>query len=205
MSKQKTVSVEYPVLKDILGNEVYPGDVLLEYGCGGTSFDGQQKYAIKLWEMIYPFDGHGFNYNIDGSKYKFAWCSVKQSIKVDFDQFAPVFKYSFYHGMSKLYTTIERGTLKELIDNSDWKNDIVKPSDVELFKKKKNLTLESIDDIKKNMDLLTGPGATPRVAVDKILDIAGASHAPVINGEIGFAAIQDSISYSEILDKIKNS
>jgi len=205
MSKQKTVSVEYPVLKDSLGNEVYPGDVLLEYGCGGSSFDGQQKYAIHLWEMIYPFKGYGINYVLDSEPYKLCWFGLKKSIKVDFDQFAPEFKYSFYHGMSQLYTTIKSGTLKELIDNSDWKNKIVNPYDVDLYLKKKNLTLDSIDDIKKNIDLLIGPGATPRVVVDKILDIAGASHAPVINGEIGFAAIQDSISYSEILDQIKNS
>ena len=199
MTKQKKVTVEYPVLTDSLGKEVYPGDVLLEYDCGG---DGQ-KYRINLWEIIYPFKGYGINYGLDSEPYKLCWFGLKKSIKVDFDQFAPEFKYSFYHGMSKLYTTIKRGTLKELIDNSDWEDKIVDEYEVDLYLKKKNLRLESIDDIKKNIDLLTGPGATPNLVVEKILDIVKLSPTPMVNGELGYAFLMDSFNYMDVLDKIK--
>ena len=204
MTNQKKVTVEYAVLTDSLGNKVYPGDVLLEYEKGCKYIDGKSEYRMQLWEMIYPFDGHGFNYNIDGSKYQFAWCSVKESIKINFDEFPPEFKFSYYHGMDSFYSTTKKRTAKELIDNSDWKDWTVNPSDVEIYNKKKNLKLESIEDIKENIDLLTGPGATPNLVVDKILDIVQVSPTPMINGEMGYAAVMDSLNYSYILERIKN-
>lgn len=207
MSNQETetVSVSYKVLRDSLGNKVYPGDVLLEYGRGGMNFSDGTEYSNVLWEISYPFDGHGLHYDIIGQPHVFAWCSLRQSIKVDFDDLPPEFKYSFYHGMRKLDTTVQKGTLKELIDNSDWKNRIVNPNDVELFHKKKNLKIESIEDIKENIDLLLGPGLTPGEVIYKIFDIVNVKPTPMINGEIGSAAIQDMFNYTAILEKIKES
>lgn len=203
MSNQEneTVSVSFKVLKDSLGNKVYPGDVLLQYGTGWR----KGHYALRLWEISYPFDGDGIEYDLSGEPHKFFWCSLSSSIKVNFDDFPAEFKYSFYHGLSNLYSKIEKGTLKKLIENSDWAERIVNPSDVELYNQKKNLKIESIKDIKHNIDLLLGPGVTPGEVVTKIFTIAGVSAAPLINGEMAFAVLEDTFKYKAILEKIKES
>lgn len=128
---EEIINVKVKILKDSLGNKLYPGDVLLEYGRGSVFGPGNKRtYSLVLWEMIYPFDGYGINYDIDGQAYAIAWRSPIHSIKVNFDDFPPEFKYSFYHGMRDLNTTVSEGTLKERIENSDWESRKVTPDDV---------------------------------------------------------------------------
>lgn len=114
-------------MKDLLGNEVVKGDILLELDRGCGSFDkSDYKYHLKLWEKPKSDKGSGFEYNIDGKKHKYWWASVENSIKIDPDLMPDGFIYSFKHGMSEISSKIETGTLIELIENSNWKEHEVK-------------------------------------------------------------------------------
>lgn len=203
MKQPEEIKVSYPVLQDALGNKVYPGDVLVNYDRGISYFRDHKQYHAKLWEIQYPFDGHGIYYNIDNRKCEFAWCGLHNSVKVDFDDFPASFKYSFYHGLHDLHTTLQKGTAKQLIDHSDWKEHVVLPSDLDLYHQKKNLKLECLQDIKDNIDLLLTPGVIPNQVMDKVFDIAKVSCTLPVNGEIGYASLMDSLNYSAILHHIK--
>jgi len=139
---------------DLLGNEIKAGDILLELGRGGGNMGGGKFYCMKLWEMPESYDGHAYYYSIDGSRGTFAWAHVGSALKIDMSLMPDGFEYSFKHGMSDFNSKIEYGTLTELIENSDWKNHEVKKHDVHRFEFMETLEINSIDDIKNNIDEL---------------------------------------------------
>jgi len=108
-------------LRDMLGKNVYAGDILIELGRGSFSTKKTGNlYSLMLWEIPFYYDGHGYKYNMEGEKYIFAWASVSNSLKVDISLLPEGFEYSFRNGVSEFNTTIEKGSLVELIENSDW-------------------------------------------------------------------------------------
>jgi len=189
---------------DLLGNEVKTGDVLLELGRGWGSLTGSEyKYHMQLWEMPKKFDGHAYEYSIDGSKHIFAWASTKNSIKVDMSTMPCGFEHSFKHGMSDISSKIENGTLDELIENSNWKEREVKKEQVARFEFMKTLEINTIDDLKANIDELTKGGYVPSKIVSKVLELSGIGRAAIHNGEIGIAGMYDQMHYHAVIEAIK--
>ena len=188
---------------DLLGNEVNTGDIMLELGRGFGCLNGSDyKYTLKLWEMPDNFDGHAYYYSIDGSKHTFAWAHVGSSIKVDMSLMPDGFEYSFKHGMSDFSTKIESGTLQEIIENSNWKEREVKKEEVERYEFMKTLKIETIDDLKANIDELKKGGYVPNEIVSNVLNIAGVGRTPVHNGEIGIAGMYDHLHYQAIIEAL---
>jgi len=110
------------MIVDSIGNEIKPGDVLVESTGGFSFYKSEYKYHLKIWEMPEFSDGFGYHYNYEGIKSIFYWAKPHKSIKIDMSIMPDGFEYSFKHGMCDIYTTIEKGTVLELIENSNWKN-----------------------------------------------------------------------------------
>lgn len=193
-------------IKDIMGNKVKAGDILLELGRGWGSLSGSDyKYHLTLWEMPETFDGHAYYYSIDGTKHIFAWAHVRNAIKVDMSLMPDGFEFSFKHGMSDISSKIEQGTLLELIENSNWKQHEVKKEEVERFEFMKSLKIEKIEDIYNNIEELKKGGYIPHEIVSKVLEITGAERVRVNNGEIGIAGMYDQMHYRAIIENISKN
>jgi hypothetical protein len=190
-------------MKDLLGNEVKTGDILLELGRGWGSLSGSDYiYHLKLWEMPERFDGHAYCYSIDGTKHIFAWARVGNAVKVDMSLMPDGFEFSFKHGMSDISSKIEQGTLLELIENSDWKQHEVKKEEVERFEFMKSLKIEKVEDIVSNIEELKKGGYVPHEIVSKVLELTGVGRVRVNNGEIGIAGMYDQMHYQAIIETI---
>jgi hypothetical protein len=191
---------------DLLGNEVKTGDVMLELGRGFGSLTGSDyKHHMMLWEIPEKFDGHAYEYSIDGSKHIFAWASIRNAVKVDMSIMPKGFEYSFKHGMSNIDSKIENGTLFEIIENSNWKDHEVKKEQVERFEFMKTLKIDTIDDLKANIDELKKGGYVPHKIVSKVLELTGIGRTPVHNGEIGIAGMYDHMHYQVAIASIEKS
>lgn len=188
---------------DLLGNEVKTGDAMLELGRGFGCLNGSgYKYTLKLWEMPDHFDGHAYYYSIDGSKQMFAWADVGSSIKVDMNSMPDGFEYSFKHGMSDFSAKIENGTLQEIIENSNWKDHEVLKEEVERYAFLKTLKIETINDLKNNINELKKGGYVPHEIVSNVLNIIGVGRTHVHNGEIGIAGMYDYLHYQAIIEAL---
>ena len=186
---------------DLLQNEVQSGDVLLELRMGhyrGCDYE----YPMKLWEMPERFDGHGYLYSIDGSRHLFAWADAGSALKIDMSLMPEGFEYSFKHGMSDVWSKIKEGTLLELIENSNWKNLEIKKEQVDRFEFLKTLEINSIDDIKANIEELRKGGYIPPEIVSKVLKIGGVGRTLVHNGEIGIAGMHDDFKFVAIIESM---
>lgn len=191
-------------MKDLIGNTVKPGDILLEIGRGGSFGGGTSpSYSMKLWQKPSSNDGSGYIYDIDGTRSKFWWASVHESIKIDMSTMPDGFEYSFKHGMSNLSSSIKNGTINELIETSNWNERRIIPSQVDGYLRKKELKLSSIDDIKKNIGILSDNNYTPREVMVQVMRLVGAKEAPVHNGEIGLASMYDHFHYWAIIEQFK--
>ena len=138
-------------MEDIIGNKVLEGDVLLEIG-RGSGFDGEKHFfSLKLSEMPKSFNGHGYAYSIDETKHLWAWASLDNSYKINFADFPPEFRYSFYHGMSDLNTSLKKGNQLELISNSNWEDKIITKKVVDHYNKLESIKIDSIEDIQNNI------------------------------------------------------
>ena len=188
---------------DLLGNEVKTGDVMLELGRGFGCLNGSDyKYTLKLWEVPKVMDGRGNYYTIDGERTYFYWASIGSAIKVDMSLMPDGFEYSFKHGMSDFSTKIENGTLQELIENSNWKDNEVTKEQVERYEFMKTLKVETIDDLKNNIEELKKGGYVPHEIVSNVLNIVGIGRTPVHNGEIGIAGMYDRLHYQAIIEAL---
>ena len=193
-------------MKDLIGNEVKAGDILLELGRGWGSLDGSEyKYHLKLWEMPETFDGHAYYYSIDGTKHIFAWAHVGNAVKVDMNLMPDGFEFSFKHGMSDISSKIEEGTVWEIIENSDWKQHEVKKEEVERFEFMKSLKIEKVEDIVSNIEELKKGGYVPHEIVSKVLELTGIGRTRVNNGEIGIAGMYDQMYYQAIIETISKN
>lgn len=105
---------------DKLGNEVFVGDILVASTGGAHTEDGDFT-TYTVWEMPHDYDGHGWTYSKDGSRHKFAWAYLNESVKLPsgMDDFIEAFK----HGLGRLVVKSEfdECTLKEIVEKSDWK------------------------------------------------------------------------------------
>jgi len=193
-------------MKDLLGNKVKTGDILLELGRGWGSFSGSDyTYHLKIWQKPSGNDGSGFAYSVDGTKHKYWWASVKNSVKIDMDIMPEGFEYSFKHGMSDIASKIEQGTLLELIENSDWKQHEIKKEEVERFKFMKSLKIEKVEDIVSNIEELKKGGYVPHEIVSKVLELTGVGRTRINNGEIGIAGMYDQMHYQAIIETISKN
>lgn len=191
---------------DLLGNEIKPGDILLELGRGRGSLNGSDyKYHLKLWEMPEIYDGHAYYYSIDGTKHIFAWANVGNAIKVDMSLMPEGFEFSFKHGMSDIASKIEKGTVFELIENSNWKQHAVKKEEVERFEFMKSLKIEKVEDIASNIEELKKGGYVPREIVSKVLEVAGVAMTRANNGETGIAEMYDLMHYRGVIEIISKN
>ena len=189
--------------KDMLGNSVKTGDILLELGRGcGNDGKGNRTFSLKLWQKPSSNDGSGYEYEIDGTKSKYWWASVSESIKVDMKLMPNGFEYSFLHGMSDLETTIENGTLLELINNSDWEDCKVEERQVEICSILDKLEINTIQDIANNIDILS-EGVIPRRIISKVFEIFGLKNSTVKNGETGISSFYDMCKYLDILNIVR--
>lgn len=192
-------------MKDMLGNKVKTGDVLLELDRGyGSFFDDSNKYLyhLKLWQKPSVNDGSGYIYDIDGSKIKYRWASLEKSIKIDMSIMPEGFEYSFKHGMTDIKSKIKQGTLLELIENSNWKDREVTKEKVERYNFMKSLKINKLDDIIDNIEELKKAGYVPRTILLKVLKYSGITRANAVNGEIGIASIYDHFHYVQAIDVI---
>lgn len=193
-------------MKDLLGNEVKTGDILLELGRGWGSLSGSDyKYHLKIWQKPSGNDGSGFEYSVDGTKHKYWWASVKNSVKIDMAIMPEGFEYSFKHGMSDIASKIEQGTLLELIENSDWKQHEIQKKEVEQFEFMKSLKIEKVEDIVSNIEELKKGGYVPHEIVSKVLELTGVGRTRVNNGEIGIAGMYDQMHYQAIIEIISKN
>ena len=193
-------------MKDLLGIEVKTGDILLELGRGWGSLSGSDfKYHLKIWQKPSGTDGSGFEYSIDGTKHKYWWASVKNSVKIDMSIMPDGFEFSFKHGMSDIASKIEQGTLLELIENSDWKQHEVKKEEVERFEFMKSLKIEKVEDIVSNIEELKKGRYVPHEIVSKVLELTSVGRTRVNNGEIGIAGMYDQMHYQAIIETISKN
>lgn len=192
-------------MEDRLGNSVKPGDVLLQlYRGSGDSTGKGYTHWMQLWEMPEHYDGHGYNYNMDGSKYSFAWVDLKYSIKVDLATMPEGFEYSFKHGMGSIRSKIEEGSVVELIENSNWKQNEILQEDVEKHLYLSSLEINTIEDIYKNAEFIQSCKTIPNRLLNKVLKVYNHERATIHNGEIGLAMIQDSLAFSSIIHSCLN-
>ena len=196
-------------MKTIDNAEVKEGDVLLEIG-RGYEYDGEKKtFAIKLWELPKCDDGSGYEYNIDGKKSQYWWASVSNSYKVNLDIFPKEFRFSFYHGMSGLNTTIENGTVEELINSSNWKDKMICEKQVSHYNNLTVLKIHSINDIKNNINILSTKGYVPRSLMMSVFKAVSekATNPDFGNfkGEIGIAGMCDMFKYMAIIEHFKEN
>ena len=191
-------------MKDMDGNNVVVGDILLEIG-RGQEWDGKNTfYSMCLWEMPKKYDGHGYGYNIDGSRYKWAWVHLNSSIKIDKDSVSKDFLFSFYHRMSDIKTHLKKGTLFELIDSSDWRRKTIKKEDVQEYDETDKIVLSSKKDIYDNVDILMNSKFINYKIMKKVLDLFNISEATGgKNGEIGIAMMHNISNYNSILYHVK--
>lgn len=188
---------------DMLGNKIKAGDVMLEVK--KTSFMKGEEYThLRLWEMPESFNGSGYYYNIDGAKHKFSWVDNEDSLKVDMSLMPDGFEYSFKHGMRDFKTSILEGTLDELIKTSNWKENEVKKEDVDHFIFMKNLKIETLDDIKKNIVELKKFGYVPPEIISSVLKISKTNMSIPNNGETGIASFYNDFNYVSIIEEIAN-
>jgi len=197
-------------MKDILGKEVKPGDILLEVGRGGY---GTKLYFMRLWEMPENYIGHGYEYHITEEKSLFAWTYLDKCFKLDLNILPEEFKFSFYHGMSDISTIIDPGEIPineeaamELINNSDWKENTISIKDVDRFKKMQSIKITSFQDIKNNIKELTKPGYIPAELIYDVLKVAKINKTNPdfgnYKGEIGIASVYDQLYYEAVINKI---
>lgn len=194
-------------MKDKLDNKVVTGDVMLEIGRGFDSAS-PRNYFMNLWEVPENYDNcHGFQYNIDGKKYLFAWANLKDSYKVDISLFPKSFKFSFYHGMDHIQTTLEDGEVLDLINKSDWKEKIILVSKVEQFAVREKIIINSIEDIKNNIKELVKEGYVPHELMTSVLKVAKVNKTNPdfgnFKGEIGLAYYNDMLHYHAIINMVE--
>jgi hypothetical protein len=188
--------------KDLLGNEVKTGDIMLEIGRGGGWNNGEQYFTLKLWEVPEILDGRGNYYTTNGDKTYFYWANIKRSIKINMNLMPDGFEFSFKHGLTDFSTKIEYGTLQELIENSNWKKYKVTKKQVERYNFIKSLKIESIKDIINHLDELKKPGYIPHEIMTDILNVVGIGRTPIRNGELGIAGMYDYANYIGILEAL---
>lgn len=139
--------------KDMLGNRVKAGDVLIEVGVD-YGFDGEKDtFGVTVWEMPKRYDGGGISYRIGKIKNKFYYARLEQSIKIDTSAMPEGFIFSFYNGMYEFDSYVNTTDVLEVINNSNWKTFEILSEKVERYNKLDKLKITSIEDIKENIDL----------------------------------------------------
>ena len=191
-------------MKDMIGNDVFPKDVLLELRLGG-GWDGKiRTYPLKIWEMPEnKFDGHAYAYNINGSRYEYAWAYLQSAVKLNQEEMPDGFMFSFYHGMSDLETTLEKGELLDIIESSNWHRKMIKKEDVEEYDEADKIILSSKKDVFDNVDTLRNSKFINYKIMKKVLDLFGIDENKAVNGESGIAMMYDIQNYSAILYEVK--
>lgn len=192
-------------MRDLLGNKVKVGDILLELGRGWSFDDSGFEYHLKIWQKPSGNDDYGFEYSIDGKKHKFWTADVEDSVKIDMSIMPDGFEFSFKHGMSNIASKIEEGTALELIENSNWKQHEVTKEQVERFKFMQSLKIEKLEDIFSNIEELKKDGYVPHEIVSKVLELTGVRRTLVNNGEIGMAWVCDQVHYQDIIKNISKT
>jgi hypothetical protein len=176
-------------MKDMNGNIVKPGDVLIEFGRGGGCDKNGSYESIKVWEVSKINDGRGIEYGTDGSKIEYWRVNVKNSIKLNTDNLPKGFLYSFYHGMSDLNCKNTKGTIQKIIDNSDWLKKKVSEKKVNKYNKDltiaNNLKIRSIDDFKKNFNVIKKLSVFPNNLIEDIFIVHGIKMPVEHSGELG--------------------
>lgn len=195
-------------MKDINGHIIKNGDILLELRRGSLFINNNLFNILKLWEMnnVDTFNGDGYIYNIANDKHSFKWACPSNSIIVKRKYFPINFYYSFYHGMSDLYTTSNLRDIHDLINNSNWKNNIVKKEHVEQFNFRKSILITSIKDIEDNIIELNKDGYVPHELMNAVLKVASINNTNPnfgnFKGEIGMAYNYDMQNYNSIIKYI---
>lgn len=85
-------------MKDGIGQDVYPGDIL--YEITGWIFYGNEDFRVgQFWEMPPVFDGQGiaYNENQNGEPYEYRWVYLDRSIKVSNKALTKEFRNAFYN------------------------------------------------------------------------------------------------------------
>ncbi len=188
---------------DLSGNEVKTGDIMLEPNKGFGYLHGSEYiYPLRLWEVPEIKDGRGHYYSIEGKKTYYMWVNIGSAIKVDMSLMPTGFEYSFKHGMRDFATKIEYGTVLDLIESSNWKDCEVKKEQVDRYEFMKTLKIETLDDLKNNIDELMIDGYVPHEIITNVLDVAGIGRAFPFNGEVGIAKMHDQMNYERIIKEM---
>lgn len=190
-------------MKDVNGNIVKAGDVLLEETGGGSGGGMKSFRSFTLWEMPSRYDGQGYHYSLDGSKYLFAWADINESVKLPIKELPKDFVFSFYHGMGNFDSYSEGTIISEIIEDSNWKEKSINASDVSSFTKLSRLKLSSIDDVRKNLDVITTAKYIPNSVISSVIRLAGYKQAVMINGELGLVMFKDMLLFQSIIHTLR--
>jgi len=185
-------------MKDVNGNPVKVGDLLLEETGGGYS-NGKLLRSFTLWEMPNRYNGQGLQYSLDKTSHEFCWADVNKSIKISVKELPKDFLFSFYHGMDDFDSYSKRNTVTDILGDSNWKEKSINPNDVSSFKKLSRLKLASIEDVRKNLNLFTKAKYIPNSVVASVIRLAGGKEAVMVNGELGFAMLEDTLTFQSIV------
>lgn len=191
-------------MEDLKNRLIEPGMIMMEVGRGLKWENKKEYYSLKLWEFPVNYSGQGLEYNLDGEKHEWYWANYKSSYILDKSSLPEEFMFSFYHGMSDLYTTIKKGSIEELINNSDWEERAIFKEDIDNYCKLKDITLNNLSDIKNIIPLMEKSKYIPRKIVESTINIAGAKLHDVINGESGIAVLYDNMLFNQIIHYLKS-
>lgn len=113
------------------GNDIYPGDLLLEQS-GTMMTDGEIYFCYRLYEAHHCENSAGVSY-IAGKKRKFYYSNLGSSLKLNKADLPKNFLHAFYNGFSSLNSTKSlRGdvafaneetiaNVKEILECSNWR------------------------------------------------------------------------------------
>ena len=107
-------------MKDMFGNIVFEGDILLNRGGCFRDKDLNIIHIYNIFEKPHDNDGSGYRYNIKKQKVLYYWCRTRNSIKINNLAIPDLFIHYFKNGMHTIYSKLDNNNALEIINSSDW-------------------------------------------------------------------------------------
>jgi len=193
-------------MKDKTGEKIKKFDILLEIATGGEWIKGKEFWYIKLWEYRGQTDLKAYYYSMLNESNYYYHASPNHSFILDKTKLSKDFLFSFYHGMRKFKTCFNpenEKSIYDIIDKSEWKKERITVRQINSFKKKNNLVLETKKDVEINFKNICDKYSIPAKIIYKILQIYSIKKTPIMNGELGISAMQDHINFLGLMQSIK--
>jgi len=191
-------------MKDKTGRLVEAGDIMAEEKGMGYIL-GEKTIFFRLWEVPVGANGNGISYSHDGTKHESWWFHTNASYKIDLDNMPDGFLFAFKHGLDSL--TIKEKYVKsdviEIINNSDWKKNALTPDMVDDIAGLQKVIIVSFEDLAEKWDSIFTHARIPNEIIEQIMKLTKYKNAPIHNGEIGIAAMQDAEAFYAVYANMK--